>query len=615
MPSGEVGLAPLTNVRATANGWEATGPEPWLRCYAPPSAGRWVRIEFASGLSDPLTRPVLRFVGRHRVHDELLPAAMLGRAIWIGRLPEDIREIWMSPTLAEGSFAFRIERWDVMSGPRAVTHFGSDGASRGLKYMWGRLRGLEQFARLQARRALGATPLEEYEAWRQARGRAFEPAFDRPGGATAPLRFHILAPDGEAAETLKPTLDSQTWPHWTLGLAGERGGADDEDYVLKLDKGDRLEPHALVALAEAVSRRPGLDAIYADEDAYHPASGRRHAPRLKPDWSPLFSLSGYAGKPLALRGATFKAGGFDATSTQVAHVRRVLVSRQAPPPAPPPPPAAAVARREASIIVPTRDRLDLLAPCLDSLSRYDSGADVQLIVLDNGSAQADVIAYLDRLAQRPNVEVVRRPGPFNFSALANAGARVARAPFLLFLNDDTEAIGPGWLGRMLEFAAKPEVGAVGAKLTYPDGRLQHGGVVLGLDGFAGHAQRLLDANDAGYLGELVWPREVSAVTGACLAVEARKFFAVGGFDEARLPIEYNDIDLCLRLAERGYACVFEPRARLMHRESASRGANTWLDSRYASEHNYFRERWARRLRDDPYFHPALSLDALEIALG
>jgi GT2 family glycosyltransferase len=168
---------------------------------------------------------------------------------------------------------------------------------------------------------------------------------------------------------------------------------------------------------------------------------------------------------------------------------------------------------------------------------------------------------------------------------------------------------------MLDFAARPEVGAVGAKLTYPDGRLQHGGVVLGLDGFAGHAQRLLDADDPGYLGELAWPREVSAVTGACLALEARKFREVGGFDEARLPIEYNDIDLCLRLAERGYVCVFEPRARLMHRESASRGANTWLDSRYASEHNYFRERWARRLRDDPYFHPALSLDALEIALG
>jgi GT2 family glycosyltransferase len=108
---------------------------------------------------------------------------------------------------------------------------------------------------------------------------------------------------------------------------------------------------------------------------------------------------------------------------------------------------------------------------------------------------------------------------------------------------------------------------------------------------------------------------VTAVTGACLAVEAAKFFEVGGFNEAWLPVEYNDIDLCLRLSERGYVSVFEPRARLVHFESASRGANRWMDSRYASEHGYFRERWAARLRDDPYFHPALSLDALEIALG
>ena len=189
------------------------------------------------------------------------------------------------------------------------------------------------------------------------------------------------------------------------------------------------------------------------------------------------------------------------------------------------------------------------------------------------------------------------------------------APFLVFLNDDVEALAPDWLGRLLAYAAEPGVGAVGAKLLYPDGRLQHGGVVLGLDGFAGHAQRVVEADDPGYLGALAWPREVAAVTGACLAVEARKFFEIGGFDEARLPIEYNDIDLCLRLSEAGYVSVFEPRARLMHRESASRGANRWLDARYAGEHAFFRERWATRLRDDPYFHPALSLDALEIALG
>jgi GT2 family glycosyltransferase len=605
----------LINAKAVAGGWEATGPEPWLRVDAPASGGRWVRMVYASGLTDPLTRPALRFAGRHGAHDEFLPAAMWGRAVWIGRLPDDVEDIQVSPTLAEGAFAFRIERWDVISAARAMTYFGDRGLGRSAKYMWGRMRGWEQFARLQARRALGATPLQDYEAWRQSRARAFEPGFDRPGGAVAPVRFHILAPDDDAADALKPALDAQIWPYWRLALAGERGGIGDDDYVLKLEPGDRLEPHALAVLAQAGAREPGLDALYADEDAYEPASGRRFAPLLKPDWSPLFSRSGYAGAPLALRGAAWKAGGFDPDAARVAHVRRVLVSRREPPRVALPAAAAAPARREASLIVPTRDRLDLLRPCIDSLTQHDSGAECELIVVDNGSVQPDVLAYLEALSRQPRAQVLQRPGPFNFSALANAGAKAAQAPFLLFLNDDVEALGPGWLGRMLELAARPQVGAVGAKLTYPDGRLQHGGVVLGLDGFAGHVQRLLDADDPGYLGELAWPREVSAVTGACLALEARKFHEVGGFDEARLPVEYNDIDLCLRLAERGYGAVFEPRARLMHRESASRGANPTLDSRYAGEHSYFRERWARRLRDDGYFHPALSLDALEIALG
>ena len=291
----------------------------------------------------------------------------------------------------------------------------------------------------------------------------------------------------------------------------------------------------------------------------------------------------------------------------------MLLSRRDPAPLALPASAARPERRQASVIVPTRDRLDLLRACVESLDRFDPGADCELIIVDNGSAGADVLAYLASLERR--AQVLRKPGPFNFSALANSGAQAARYPFLLFLNDDVEALAPDWLGRMLEMAALPGVGAVGAKLLYPDGRLQHGGVVLGLDGASGHIQRLADGDDPGYLGSLVWPREVSAVTGACLAVETGKFFAVGGFDAERLPVEFSDIDLCLRLAERGHVSVFEPRARLMHRESATRGVNLWLDSRYAEEQATFRARWARRLRDDPYFHPALSLDALDIALG
>ena len=605
------GLTPLTNVKAAAGGWEATGAEPWLRCDVPASGGRWVRFVYSSGLADPLSRTVLRFVGRRQIQDELLPAAMLGRAQWIGQLPEDVREIWVSPVLGRGRFSFRIDAWDIVSGARALTFFGSPGLGRAGKYVWGRLRRWDRFARLQARRALGATPLDRYEIWRQLRTRAFEPGFDAPEPEDAPLRFRIAPNDAAAAAALAGEFARQTSPLWSAGT----DDLGDDDFVVPFSVGDRLEPHALLALSAAIRRDPDLDALYADEDAGG-VGQTRAAPRLKPDWSPLFSLSGYAGVPMALRGATFKAGGFDPGTARVAHVRRVLTTRAKPKPiAPAPAPGPISAQRRVTIVIPTRDRLDLLQPCVESLYRHAAGAEFELIVVDNGSGAADARAFLDQLSREPDRRVVRRPGPFNFSALCNAGAREARYPFLLFLNNDVQALGPDWLGRMLEYAARPQVGAVGAKLLYPNGRLQHGGVVLGLDGFAGHVQRGVDADDPGYLGALAWPREVTAVTGACLAVEARKFFEVEGFNEAWLPVEYNDIDLCLRLSERGYLCVMEPRARLMHRESASRGANPWLDSRYASEHGYFRERWAIRLRDDPYFHPALSLDALEIALG
>jgi len=147
--AGGAGLTALTNVAPSAGGWEATGAEPWLRCDVPPSAGRWVRLVYAAGLLEPLTRPLLRFIGRQNIHDELLPAAVLGRGVWIGRLPEDVREVWISPTLAPGRFAFRIERWEVLSPPRALAYFGPAGVGRAAKYVWGQWRGWDRFARVQ----------------------------------------------------------------------------------------------------------------------------------------------------------------------------------------------------------------------------------------------------------------------------------------------------------------------------------------------------------------------------------------------------------------------------------------------------------------------------------
>ncbi len=169
---------------------------------------------------------------------------------------------------------------------------------------------------------------------------------------------------------------------------------------------------------------------------------------------------------------------------------------------------------------------------------------------------------------------------------------------------------------MLEFASRPDVGAVGAKLLFPDLRVQHVGVALGMGGVAGHFGADLHQNDPGWRGVNLYPHEVAAVTGACLMVERRKFEAVGGFDEINLPIELNDIDLCLRLAENGWRSICDSRAALVHHQSASRGGATFrLQKTYAAERAYFIDKWRATIRNDPYFHPALSLYAHTPALG
>jgi GT2 family glycosyltransferase len=211
------------------------------------------------------------------------------------------------------------------------------------------------------------------------------------------------------------------------------------------------------------------------------------------------------------------------------------------------------------------------------------------------------------------VSVVAAPGPFNFSTLCNRGAELAQGRVLVFLNNDTEAMRPDWLANLMSWALRPDVGAVGAKLLYPSGRLQHAGLVLGLGGYAAHIDIGREGAYKGYLDRLRVPHEVSAVTGACLAVEKSKFDAIGGFDAERFPVELGDIDLCLRLAQRGWKTVFTPDAVLKHHESATRGRSN-VAKRYAKERQHFRASWKDAVLDDPCFHPALSLTARRTSL-
>jgi GT2 family glycosyltransferase len=217
------------------------------------------------------------------------------------------------------------------------------------------------------------------------------------------------------------------------------------------------------------------------------------------------------------------------------------------------------------------------------------------------------------VGDRPT-RILPLPGPFNFSRLCNEAAAAAQGKVLAFLNNDTVATESDWLARLSTWAMHAECGAVGPKLVYPSGRVQHGGIVIGLGGYAAHIESGAPNGEPGYGGRLDVTHEVSAVTGACLVVEKAKFDAVGGFDVGQFPVELGDVDLCLRLASRGWKSVLVPEVSLVHRESASRGRATDRLARYAWEHAHFTARWQSRMRDDPYYHPALSLTSLRTRL-
>jgi GT2 family glycosyltransferase len=222
-----------------------------------------------------------------------------------------------------------------------------------------------------------------------------------------------------------------------------------------------------------------------------------------------------------------------------------------------------------SIIIPFKDRLELLRGCLRSLRR-STYRQREILLVDNGSTRPATQRFLERVDGRGMLSVLSCPGPFNFSRLCNQGARAATGDYLLFLNNDTEVLTADWVERMLRVAVLPEVGVVGATLLYPDGTLQHAGLYPRPGGVWIHGYRGLPLEAPGDQGELPFIRTVPAVTGACLLIRRSLFESVGGFDEG-FPLTYNDVDLCRRVSELGKQVVVTPHARLLHYEALSRG--------------------------------------------
>ncbi|MDH3032268.1 glycosyltransferase [Methylobacterium fujisawaense] len=262
----------------------------------------------------------------------------------------------------------------------------------------------------------------------------------------------------------------------------------------------------------------------------------------------------------------------------------------------------------ASLIVPTRDRLDLLRPCLESLRSCTDWPSIEILVCDNDSREPETLAFLRAFEGEGRGHVVPCPGPFNFAAMNNAAAARARGRLLVFVNNDVEAFRPDWLSRMAREALRPDVGAVGAKLLDGEGRIQHGGIVLGTGGLVTHGHRHFPGDASGYLAALRVTHAVSAVTAACLAVEVDKFRAVGGFDEAVFAVDFNDVDLCLRLNAAGYRTLLVPGAVLHHREAASRRWTPEARARHQREIAALKKRWGPLLVQDPHYHPGFDPD-------
>ena len=431
------------------------------------------------------------------------------------------------------------------------------------------------------------------------------------------------------------------------------------EFVGFLDHDDELSPDALFEVVTRLNENPALDLLYSDEDKLE-TDGRRIEPFFKPDWSPdlLLSTNYIAHFSVFRRSLLEEVGGFRVgldgsqdydlllrfteRTQKIAHIPKVLyhwrktsasvASATAARPFALKPFAYAAARRAVeqalqrrgyegrvemghpgiymiryrlkeaplvSIIIPTRDQWQLLQQCLRSIEEKTSYTRYEIIVLDNDSTDSETLRYFDTIAAK--WPVYRYPGPFNFSAVNNFGVAKAGGDYLVFLNNDTRVIRPDWLTAMLERAQHPEVGAVGAKLLYPAGRIQHAGVVMGIGGLAAHAFRNLPDGQS-YFDFADLMRNCSAVTAACMMVRRRVFEEMGGFDE-RFRVAFNDVDFCLRLRQRGYLIVYHPLALLYHYEYATRG-------RYhpSEDEELLCKLWGHVIRQgDPYYNPNLTL--------
>ncbi len=448
------------------------------------------------------------------------------------------------------------------------------------------------------------------------------------------------------------------------------------DYCIFLDHDDLLVEHALYEVAKAIVEKPSLKLVYSDEDKID-STGARVDPHFKPDWNPDLLLSqNYICHLVALRRDVIQQvggcrTGFEGaqdhdlllrvmevvTGDEVQHIAKILYHWRMAEGS-----TASVASAKSyttdsgvaaindhlsrvgsdavveaakypntyrvrwslpstapkvSIIIPTRDRLDILSQCIGSVLQRTDYPDYEIIVIDNESTEPTTLDYLEQLKTQENVRILKYAGEFNYSAINNYAVSQANGSIITMMNNDIEVIEKEWLREMVGHALRSEVGCVGAKLLYKNNMVQHAGVILGIGGVAGHSHKYFDAESAGYFSRLHLTQNMSAVTAACLTVEKSIYLQVGGLNESDLKVAFNDVDFCLRVSSLGLRNVWTPYALLYHHESVSRGHENTHEKqvRFKNEAMYMQKQWGELLESDPAYNSNLTLVREDFSLA
>lgn len=450
----------------------------------------------------------------------------------------------------------------------------------------------------------------------------------------------------------------------------------DGEWIALLDHDDVLRPHALAEVALEIGRYPEAELIYSDEDKLD-SKGERYDAYFKPDFSrELFRSQNYLNHLTVHRAANIRAArgwrrGLEGSQDydlnlrvlehvdfrNIRHIPKILyhwravagstassggekryayeaglralkehVTRMELDATVEPAPDTLFYRmrfavREpaplVSLIIPTRDKVELLRGCVESILTKTTYTPFEIIVVDNGSVEEETLAYLKKIKRLKNVRVLSWRKPFNYSAINNFAVSKAKGTIIGLINNDVEMISPDWLTEMVSWAAQEDVGCVGAKLYYANETIQHAGVILGIGGVAGHSHKYFPRQHPGYFGRLKLTQNLSAVTGACLLVRKQVYEEVGGLNEKELTVAFNDVDFCLKVKQAGYNNVWTPYAEAYHLESISRGAEDSPEKmmRFQREMTFMKDRWATTLNSDPFYSPNLTLDREDFSIA